>query len=188
MRLCSRASLKLVKYTALCDIVHCNPCLLFIILFLSVKRLVLFHPITHSPCCEHLISPLSFQHPVFQHQFTSLSGSPRIVTRVWLSHSPNWNIIRLYSPHFYPSCITLTLILQYHCFSQYFSLCSSVVSSLASFLFLLFTSPQFTIPLPPTLVHTLPPTLVHTLPFPCCNKNSVKLYLFISLALAKNHQ
>ena len=99
-RLCSCALVKLVKYTALCDIVHCNQRLLFIILFLSVKRSVLFHPITHSPSCEHLISPLSFHHPVFQHQFTSISGSPRIVTRLPLPHSPNWSIIRLYSPHF----------------------------------------------------------------------------------------
>ena len=99
-RLCSHASLKSVKYTALCDIVHCNLRLLFIILFLSVKRSVLFHLTTHSPSCEHLISPLSFQHPVFQHQFTSISGSPRIVTRLPLSHSPNWSIIQLYSPHF----------------------------------------------------------------------------------------
>ena len=98
--LCSHASLKLVKYTTLCDIVHCNLPLLFIILFLSVKRSVLFHLITHSPSCEYLISPLSFQHPAFQHQFTSISGSPRIVIRLPLPHSPIWSIIQLYSPHF----------------------------------------------------------------------------------------
>ena len=98
--LCSHTSLKLVKYTALFDIVHCNLRSLFIILFLSVKLSVLFHLITHSPSCEHLISPLSFQHPLFQHQFISISGSPRIVTRLPLPHSPNWNIIWLYTPHF----------------------------------------------------------------------------------------
>ena len=99
-RLCNSASLKLVKYTTLCDIVHCNLRLLFIVLFLSVKRSVLFHLITHSPSCEHLISPLSFQHSVFQHRFTGISGSTRIVTQLPLPNSPNWNIIRRYSPHF----------------------------------------------------------------------------------------
>ena len=67
---------------------------------------------------------------------------------------------------FDPSCIILTLILQYHRSSQYFSLCSSVVSSLASFL--LFISPQFTIPPSPTLVHTLCKTI--PICFTCTSK------------------
>ena len=72
-RLCSRASLQFVKHTALCDCIHCNLCLLFILLFLSVKCLVLFRLITHFPSCEHLISPSHFSilyfstnSPVFQ--------------------------------------------------------------------------------------------------------------------------
>ena len=61
-------------------------------------------------------------------------------------------------------------------FSQYFSLCSSVVSSSASYYYLSPCNLLFPLPLP----------LVQTLPFPhCCNKNSVKLNLFVSLALAK---
>ena len=142
-RLCSRAPHQLVKYTALCDIVHCNLRLLFIILFVSIKRSVLFHPITHSPSCKHLTSPLSFQH-----QFTRISGSPRSVTRLPLPNSPCLEHYSAAFSSFHPFCTTPTLILQYHRFSQYFSLCSSVVSSLASFL--LFISPQFTIPSPPT--------------------------------------
>ena len=59
-RLCSRASPKIVKHTALCDSIHCNLRLLFILLFLSVKRSVLFHLITHFPSCELLISPSHF--------------------------------------------------------------------------------------------------------------------------------
>ena len=160
---------------------HCNLRLLFIILFLSVKHSVLFHLITHSPSCEHLISPLSFQNPVSRHQFTSISGLPQIVTRLPLPHSPNWNIIWLYSPHFIHPVSYSPSSFNIIASASIFSLCSSVVSSLASFLFLLLTSPQFTIPSPPTLVQTLP--------FPLsCNKNSVKLYLFVSLALAKKHQ
>ena len=69
----SCASTKFVNHTTLCDIVHCNLRLLFIILLLSVKRSVLFHLITHSPSCEHLISPFHFSilhfstnSPVFQ--------------------------------------------------------------------------------------------------------------------------
>ena len=115
---------------------------------------------------SHLI--LSFQHPAFQHKFTSILGSPRIVTRL---HSQLYMLHFIhplsYSPH--PSVSPLQPV--------FFSLCSSVVSSLA---LLVFISLQFTIP--PS------PTPVHTLPCPCCNKNSVKPYLFVSLALAKNHQ
>ena len=176
--LCSRAPHNLVKCTALCDIVHCNLRLLFIILFNQVERQMLgaIHLITHPPSCKHLISRISFQHPVFQHQSTRIPGSPRIVNLLPL---PKFTLIGtlfgciflissiLYSTHLHPSISS---------FSQYFSLCSSVVSSLASYYYL---SPR-------NLLFPLLLPLVQTLPFPlCCNKNSVKLNLFVSLALTK---
>ena len=138
---------------------------------------MLFHLIIHFPSCELLISSPHFSILYFQHQITSIPGLPRIVTRLPLPHSPIWSIIPLYFLHFihsvkyspHPSVSPLQPV--------FFSLFSSVVSSLALFLFIFL---QFTIP------PSLPP--VYTLPCPCCNKNSVKLDLFVSLALAKNHK
>ena len=135
------------------------------------------HLIIHFPSCEHLISPSHsascISAPIYQYfRLPTDCNSAAATTFTQLEHYST-----VFSS-FYPSCIILALILQYHRSSRYFSLCSSVVSSSASFL--LFISLQFTIPPPPTLAHTLP--------FPCCNKNSVKLYLFVSFALAKNHQ
>ena len=87
-----------------------------------------FHLITHSPSCEHLTSPLSFQHPVFQHQLTCIPGSPRTVTRLHPPIHPDWNLFGcnllmssiLYGTHPHHSILS---------YSQYFSLSSSVVSS-----------------------------------------------------------
>ena len=129
---------------------------------------MLLHLIIHFPSCELLISFSHFSILYFQHQITSIPGSPRIVTLLPLPHSPMWSIIPLYFLHFihsvsyspYPTVSPLQPV--------FFSLCSSVVSLLA----FLFISLQFTIP--PT------PPPVYTLPCPCCNKNSVKLYLCIT--------
>ena len=136
---------------------------------------MLFHIITHSPSCKHLTSHLSFQHPVFQHQLIRIPGSPRIVTRLPL---PKFTLIGTYlaaSSSFHPFCTTLTLILQYHHTAKYFSLWSSVVSSLASYYIYL-----------PAIYYSLSPyPLYKPSPSPCCNKNFVKLNLYVSLSLAK---
>ena len=129
------------------------------------------HPVNISS--HPLISASCISAPI--HQYFRLATDCNSAAATTFTHLEHYSTV---FSSFHPSCIILTLILQYHHSSQYLSPCSSVVSSLASFL--LFASPQFTIP--PSL------TLVHTLPFPCCNKNSVKLYLFVSLALAKNQQ
>ena len=68
-------------------------------------------------CTSHLT--LSFQHPAFQHQFTSIPGSPRIVTRLPLPHSPNWSIIPLYFTPFSFILYHTHLTLRYHRSSQY---------------------------------------------------------------------
>ena len=138
---------------------------------------MLLHLIIHFPSCELLISSSHFSILYFQHQITSIPGLPQIATLLPLPHSPTWSIIPLYFLHFihyashspHPPVSPLQPV--------FFSLCSSVVSSLA-LLLLIFL--QFTIP------PSLPP--VYALPCSCCNKNSVKLDLFVSLALAKNHQ
>ena len=177
MRLCSRASPKIVKHTVLCDSIHCNLRLLFILLFLSVNAWCysisspISHPVNFSS--HPLISASCISAPI--HQYSWLATDCNSAAATTFTNLEHYSTV---FSSFHPSCSILTLIPQYHHSSQYSSLCSSVVISLA--LFLLFTSPQFTIP--PS------PTPVHTLPFPCCNKNSVKLYLFVSLALAKNHQ
>ena len=133
--------------------------------------------IIHSPSCELLISSSHFSILYFQHQITSIPGSPRIVTRLPLPHSSIWSIIPLYFLHFIHSVLYSPHLSVSPLQLVFFSLCSSVVSSLALFLFIFL---QFTIPPSPPPVYTLPCT--------CCNKNSVKLDLFVSLALAKNHQ
>ena len=79
----------------------------FILLFKSVKCSMLVHLIIHFPSCELLISSSHFSILYFQHQFTSIPGSPRIVTRLPLPHSPIWSIIPLFPP-FHPFCIILT--------------------------------------------------------------------------------
>ena len=137
---------------------------------------MLFHLITHSPSRKHLTSPLSFQHPVFQHQSHPYSRlakdcNPAAATKFTLIGTYFGYIFLissiLYDTHPHPSISS---------YSQYFSLLSSVLSSLASYYYLSPCNVLFPLPLP----------LVKTLPFPlCCNKNSVKLNLFVSLALAK---
>ena len=91
-------SVKYCKHTAPCEI---------LILFLALTNSVFyafrfgrqmlgvikpFHLITHSPSCKHLASPLSFQHPVFQHQLIRIPGLPRIVTRLPPPIHPDWNL------------------------------------------------------------------------------------------------
>ena len=126
--------MKYCKYTTPCEIL-----ILYLVLANSVfypfrlGRQTLgaikpFHLITHSPSCKHLTSPLSFQHPVFQHQLTHIPGSPRTVTRLPPPIHPDWNLF---------GCILLISSILYGThphhtiasYSQYFCLSSSVVSS-----------------------------------------------------------
>ena len=98
-------SAKYCKHTAPCEI---------LILYLALANSVFypfrfghqtlgvikpFNLITHSPSCKHLTSPLSFQHPIFQHQLTCIPGSPRTVTRLPPPFHPDWNLFWLHPPH-----------------------------------------------------------------------------------------
>ena len=178
MRLCNRAPHNLVKYTVLCDIVHCNLRLLFIILFNQVEHQTLgaippHHPfsILYTSHLTPLISASCISAPIHPYSRFATDCNSAAASKFTLIGTLFGCISLissiLYNTHPYPSIST---------FSQYFSLCSSVVSSLVSNYYLSPCNLLFPLPLP----------LVQTLPFPlCCNKNFVKLNLFVSLALAK---
>ena len=143
----SAQSCKIYRALRHCNIVICACNSSFYLIRLSIKRSVLFHLITHSSSCKHLISPLSFQHPVFQHQFTRIPGSPRIVTQLPLPNSPWLEHYSAASSSFHTFCTTLTLILQY---PHSASILASGAVLWAHWLHIIIYLPQFTIPSPPT--------------------------------------
>ena len=160
-RACAAALRPRLQDTALWDSVHCNLRLLFILLFWASNARCysisspISHPVNFSS--HPLISASCISAPI--HQYSRLATDCNSAAATTFTHLEHCSTV---FSSFHPSCIIFTSSFNITDPASIFSLCSSVVSSLA--LFLLFTSPQFTIP--PS------PTPVHTLPCPCCNKNS----------------
>ena len=135
-----------------------------------------FHLITHSPSCKHFTSPLSFQHPVFQHQLTRIPGSPRTVTRLPPPFHPDWNLF----------CCTLLISSILYVTHPHHSISSSVFQPLEQCCKLVW--PLIIIYLNRNLLFPLPHPL-YKLPFPLfCNKNSKTQPICFTCTSIKNHQ
>ena len=132
----------------------------------------ILHPVNIS---SHSISSSSFQYLVFQHQPTSIPGSPRTVNRLPLPFSPCLELIFCYNHRI--SSILYTTHSHHFIITHIASIgpleqCCELVWPLI----IIYLTHNLLIPTPPA-VQTFPSRYF-------CNKNSVKPTLFVSLALA----